>query len=160
VFDARYRNDETGALAYHPGVLLKVVLLGYARGLTSSRSIERACRENIVFMALSCDSAPHFTTIAGFVAKLPGDLKLPRSTSFNYFVAESITDPSQRHSHVRSARNSQLQNFALIRWAFPEIRRAIACTFASRSPRCRKTAALSFYSRHLTKIIAAVLSII
>jgi transposase len=74
VFDARYRNDETGASAYHPGVLLKVVLLGYARGLTSSRSIERACRENIVFMALSGDSAPHFTTIAGFVAKLPGEI--------------------------------------------------------------------------------------
>ena len=27
VFDARYRNDETGASAYHPSVLLKVVLL-------------------------------------------------------------------------------------------------------------------------------------
>jgi transposase len=74
VFDTRYRNDETGASAYHPGVLLKVVLLGYARGLTSSRSIERACRENIVFMALSGDTAPHFTTIAGFVAKLPGEI--------------------------------------------------------------------------------------
>jgi transposase len=74
VFDARYRNDETGASAYHPGVLLKVVLLGYARGLTSSRSIERACRENIVFMALSGDWAPHFTTIAGFVAKLPDEI--------------------------------------------------------------------------------------
>jgi len=32
VFDARYRNDETGASAYHPGVLLKVVLLGYCTG--------------------------------------------------------------------------------------------------------------------------------
>lgn len=74
VFDARYRNDEVGAAAYHPGVLLKVVLLGYARGLTSSRSIERACRENIVFMALSGDSAPHFTTIASFVARLPAEI--------------------------------------------------------------------------------------
>jgi len=37
VFDARYRNDETGASACHSGVLLKVVLLGYARGLTASR---------------------------------------------------------------------------------------------------------------------------
>lgn len=74
VFDARYRNDEVGAAAYHPGVLLKVVLLGYARGLTSSRSIERACRENIVFMALSGDSAPHFTTIASFVSKLPAEI--------------------------------------------------------------------------------------
>lgn len=74
VFDARYCNDEVGAAAYHPGVLLKVVLLGYARGLTSSRSIERACRENIVFMALSGDSAPHFTTIASFVARLPAEI--------------------------------------------------------------------------------------
>lgn len=74
VFDARYRNDQTGATAYHPSVLLKVVLLGYARGLVSSRAIERACRENVVFMALSGDSAPHFTTIASFVSKLSSEI--------------------------------------------------------------------------------------
>jgi transposase len=74
VFDARYRNDETGASAYDPSVLLKIVLLGYARGLVSSRAIERACRENVVFMALSGDSAPHFTTIAAFISKLPGEI--------------------------------------------------------------------------------------
>jgi len=74
VFDARYRNDETGATADDPAVLLKVVLLGYARGLVSSRAIERACRENVVFMALSGDSAPHFTTLASFVAKLPKEI--------------------------------------------------------------------------------------
>jgi transposase len=74
IFDARYRNDEVGASAYHPAVLLKVVLLGYARGLTSSRDIERVCRENVVFMALSGDTQPHFTTIASFVAKLPDEI--------------------------------------------------------------------------------------
>lgn len=74
VFDARYRNDEVGASAYHPAVLLKVVLFGYARGLTSSRDIERACRENVVFMALSGDTQPHFTTIASFIAKLPVEI--------------------------------------------------------------------------------------
>ena len=74
VFDARYRNDQTGASAYDPSVLLKIVLLGYARGLTSSRSIENACRENVVFMALSGDTQPHFTTIASFVAKLPEEI--------------------------------------------------------------------------------------
>lgn len=74
VFDARYRNDEVGASAYEPAVLLKVVLLGYARGLTSSRSIERACRENVVFMALTGDTQPHFTTIASFVAKMPAEI--------------------------------------------------------------------------------------
>jgi len=73
-FDARYRNDETGAPAYHPGVLLKVILLGYSRGLTSSRQIADACCENILFMALSNDSAPHFTTIAGFIRHMPAEI--------------------------------------------------------------------------------------
>lgn len=74
VFDARYRNDETGASAYDPAVLLKIVLLGYARGLTSSRNIERACRENVVFMAMSGDTQPRFTTIASFVARMPAEI--------------------------------------------------------------------------------------
>ena len=54
IFDHRYKNDETGRLAYDPRILLKVILLGYSRGLVSSRDIERACKENITFMALSC----------------------------------------------------------------------------------------------------------
>ncbi len=43
VFDARYRNDETGAAAIHPKILLKVILLAYAKDMLSSRQIERAC---------------------------------------------------------------------------------------------------------------------
>ena len=38
-FDARYRNDETGAPAYPPGVLLKVILAAYAHGVVGSRGI-------------------------------------------------------------------------------------------------------------------------
>lgn len=40
-FDARYANDETGAPAYDPAILLKIVLYAYSRGITSSREIER-----------------------------------------------------------------------------------------------------------------------
>ena len=40
--DARYRNDETGASAHPPAMLMKVVLFGYSQGLISSRAIERA----------------------------------------------------------------------------------------------------------------------
>ena len=43
-FDARYKNDDDGAPAYPPGLLLKVVLFAYSRGMISSRQIERACR--------------------------------------------------------------------------------------------------------------------
>ena len=72
---SRYNNDLTGAPAYDPAVLLKIVLLAYSRGLISSRSIERACRENVLFMALSGDSAPQFTTIAKFIRELSGEIQ-------------------------------------------------------------------------------------
>lgn len=74
VFDHRYKNDETGAPAYDPAILLKVILYAYSRGVTASRQIERLCRENVVFMALSADSAPHFTTIADFIATLDAEI--------------------------------------------------------------------------------------
>ena len=66
----RYRNDETGAPAYDPAVMLKIVLLAYSRGVVSSRAIERLCWENVLFMAISGDSCPQFTTIAKFVREL------------------------------------------------------------------------------------------
>ena len=47
-----YKNDDAGRPAIHPKVLLKVILLAYARGVTGSRPIERACHENVLFMAL------------------------------------------------------------------------------------------------------------
>ena len=37
VFDVRYRNDATGATAYPPGMLLKIILCAYAEGVVSSR---------------------------------------------------------------------------------------------------------------------------
>jgi transposase len=73
-FDERFCNDETGAPAYPPAVLLKVILFAYSRGIVGSRPIEQACRENVVFIALSGDSAPHFTTIAGFIRALGGEI--------------------------------------------------------------------------------------
>lgn len=73
-FDARFRNDETGAPAYPPRMLLTVVLCAYAHGVVSSRGIERLCREHVTFIALCGDTAPHFTTIAHFVSTLGSDI--------------------------------------------------------------------------------------
>ena len=53
---------------------MKVVLYGYYRGIVSSRRLAEACRRNFVFMALSADSRPHFTTIATFVSKLDNEI--------------------------------------------------------------------------------------
>jgi transposase len=74
VFDNKYNNDETGRSAYDPKILLKVVLLAYSRGLISSRKIEQACRENILFMALSCGQHPDHSTIAAFVSSMKDQL--------------------------------------------------------------------------------------
>ncbi|MEW6410343.1 MAG: IS1182 family transposase [Nitrospirota bacterium] len=74
IFDSRYQNDETGAPAYDPAILLKIILYAYSRGITSSRKIARCCEENIVFMALSADTRPHFTTIADFISTLDHEI--------------------------------------------------------------------------------------
>ena len=41
--DLRFKNDQTGASAFDPRVMLKIVLLAYSQGLISSRSIAAAC---------------------------------------------------------------------------------------------------------------------
>jgi transposase len=74
VFDARYSNDETGAAAIHPKILLKVILLAYAKGMISSRQIERACQENILFIALSYGYAPDHSTIAPFISSMQSEV--------------------------------------------------------------------------------------
>lgn len=70
IFDDRYHNDETGRRAYDPKVLLKVVLFAYSRGILHSRRMERACRENVTFMALACGQKPDHSTLAGFVSSM------------------------------------------------------------------------------------------
>ena len=73
-FEDRYQNDETGRMAYDPKILLKVVLLGYARGLISSRKMEQACRENVTFMALACGQRPDHSMIAAFVSSMQDEI--------------------------------------------------------------------------------------
>ncbi|MFN7505589.1 MAG: IS1182 family transposase [Limnobacter sp.] len=73
--DARFKNDEVGASAYNPRVMLKIVLLAYSQGLVSSRSIEQACLRNVQFIAISGDSQPSHTHIAKFVCRLSEQIK-------------------------------------------------------------------------------------
>ena len=75
VFEGRYQNDDTGATAINPKVLLKVILFAYSRGMVSSRQIERACGENILFMALSCGYQPDHSTIAHFVSSMQKEIE-------------------------------------------------------------------------------------
>jgi transposase len=74
LFERRYKNDESGCSAYDPKILLKVVLFAYSRGIISSRKIERACQENITFMALACGMIPDHSTIATFISSMKDEI--------------------------------------------------------------------------------------
>ena len=74
-FDERYSNDETGCKAYDPKILLKIILLAYSRGIIHSRKIERECKRNVTFMALSCGQEPDHSTIAAFVSSMKEEIK-------------------------------------------------------------------------------------
>jgi len=58
--------QETGRPAYHPGMLLKVLLWGYATGVRASRKIEGRLHPDIVFMWLAGMERPNFRTICLF----------------------------------------------------------------------------------------------
>ncbi|MCH7694848.1 MAG: IS1182 family transposase [Proteobacteria bacterium] len=74
IFHPRFKNDDGGRPAFDPAILLKIILFAYSKGITSSREIEWCCKTNIIFKALSCDSMPHYTTIANFVSSCPKEI--------------------------------------------------------------------------------------
>ena len=65
-FLAAYRADGHGRAAYHPRMLLGVLLYAYATGVRSSRQVERRCAEDLAFRVLSGNRAPDHVTIARF----------------------------------------------------------------------------------------------
>ena len=60
------RYSESGASSYHPRMLLKVLVYGYLENCFSSRKLEKATRENIIFMWLSGMHHPDHHTINRF----------------------------------------------------------------------------------------------
>ena len=58
LFEEKYNNDERGAAAYPPRVLLKIILYCYSRGIITSRKMEKACRDSIIVKALAEDMEP------------------------------------------------------------------------------------------------------
>jgi transposase len=63
---ATYENESGGSPAFHPRLLLKVLLYGYCIGVASSRRLEKATYEDVATRWLATDQHPHFTTLARF----------------------------------------------------------------------------------------------
>jgi len=60
------RRDGRGLAAYHPEMLTRLLLYGYAIGEPSSRRIEQATYDNVAFRYLAADQHPDHDTIASF----------------------------------------------------------------------------------------------
>ncbi len=59
-----YRGS--GEASYHPGLLLGVVIYGYATGVFSSRKLERATYDSVAFRFIAANQHPDHDTIAAF----------------------------------------------------------------------------------------------
>jgi transposase len=60
------RKDGRGMAAYHPVMMVRMLLYGYCRGVVSSRKIERATYEDVAFRYLAADQHPDHDSIASF----------------------------------------------------------------------------------------------
>src|SRR3954471_13445535 len=68
-FYAAYRADGHGRAAYEPSMMIALVLYCWARGVRSSRAIERACVENVACRVISAQQHPDHATLARFVVR-------------------------------------------------------------------------------------------
>jgi transposase len=68
-FYAAYRVDGRSRPAYDPAMMVALLLYAYARGVRSSRVIERACDEDVAFRVLAAQQQPDHATIARFVER-------------------------------------------------------------------------------------------
>src|ERR671921_2317834 len=67
-FYAAYRVDGRSRPPYDPAMMVALLLYAYARGVPSSRVIERACVEDVAFRVIAAQQRPDHATIARFVA--------------------------------------------------------------------------------------------
>ena len=71
--EERYGN--LGQPAYHPRLMLKVILYGFTVGIFSSRKLERACQENLAFKYVAGMETPVFRTFIEFRGRHRDDMK-------------------------------------------------------------------------------------
>src|ERR1700729_229170 len=65
-FREAYRLGAAGRAPYDPAMLVALLLYAYARGIRSSRGIERACWEDVAFKVITGMRTPDHSTIAEF----------------------------------------------------------------------------------------------
>jgi transposase len=118
-FYAAYRRDGRARPAYDPAMMVAVLLYGYARGIRSSRLIERACEEDVAFRVLAAQQRPDHATIARFVerhqqavAELFGEVLVLCARSGLVTVGVIAVDGTKLHANACRDENLDYEQIA------------------------------------------------
>jgi transposase len=111
-----------GSDAYHPAMLLSLLIYGYATGTFSSRKIERATYDSLAFRYLACNLHPDHDTLATFRRRFGKQfesafiqvLQVARENQLSNFGTVSLDGTkihanASRHSALSYAHATQLE---------------------------------------------------
>ena len=96
-----------GSDAYHPAMLLSLLIYGYATGTFSSRKIERATYDSLAFRYIACNRHPDHDTLASFRKRFGNEfsaafvqvLQLARENPLSRFGTVSL-DGTKIHANA------------------------------------------------------------
>lgn len=96
-----------GSEAYHPAMLLSLLIYGYATGIMSSRKIERATYDSLAFRYIACNCHPDHDTLATFRRRFGKEfqsafvqvLQIARENQLSRFGTVSL-DGSKIHANA------------------------------------------------------------
>lgn len=91
-FDVKYAG--AGHPAYHPRILLKLLIMGVLDRVRSSRRLARNARENVVYLYLSEKLSPDFRTISDFRKDNPALVKEVFKHTVSFAREEGLLDLS------------------------------------------------------------------
>lgn len=91
-FDIKYSG--AGHPAYHPSILLKLLVMGVIDRVRSSRRLARNARENVVYLYLSEKLSPDFRTISDFRKDNPALVKEVFKHTVSFARQEGLLDLS------------------------------------------------------------------
>jgi len=89
-FDIKYSG--AGHPAYHPRVLLKLLVMGVLDRVRSSRRLARNARKNVVYLYLSEKLTPDFRTISDFRKENPSLVKEVFKHTVSFAKQEGLLD--------------------------------------------------------------------
>jgi transposase len=110
--EAAYGNAHGGSSAYHPVMLLTILIYGYMNGTFSSRKIAKCLRQDLAFMYLAGNSTPDFRTLARFRKEKGAHLEyafkevVARARELGFIAFGTVSlDGTKIHASASKAKN-------------------------------------------------------